>query len=465
MSVRRLLVTVLAAVGLLFGGGLMSAPPKVGTGQGGAPNVNVAGLLLATPAAAQARKRRRSLMNMLFGRKKVRRRAVKRRRAVQQQRARAAARRKARQRRAERAERRKAARARAARAARAKAARNRKARRAADRSQRRRSATRRAAAPAAATTAAVAATAAATETSTPGEVVERKTVLVVGDFYGGGLAFGLDRSFAPETGIAVDDRTVANSGLVRDDVVDWPRTVRELVDETKPDYVVLQLGSNDRQDLRIDGTNHAPRTPEWDAAYKERIEAIAKVLKETGKPFLWVGVPPVRFRSMNRDFVVFNDWYEAAAKEAGGKFVDVWDGFSDEEGNYVRSGPSVSGQIVLLRGKDGINMTRRGKDKLGWYAAEIVGPALEGPKVYTELPPIDLGTVEMTQRIYNPARSGRTVVVKLDDPKVDDGASGLAGAEPLAPAVPDATVRVPEGRADDFSWPGGPGQTAAGGSG
>ena len=97
-------------------------------------------------------------------------------------------------------------------------------------------------------------------------------------------------------------------------------------------------------------------------------------------------------------------------------------------------------------------MTPRGKDKLAWYATATLKKALEGPKIYTELPVFDFGSPQIAKKVYNPARTGRTTVVKLDDPNVD-GTSGLAGAGDLEPAEPKVADAVPTGRADDFSWP------------
>ena len=439
MRLYRSFAVVLVALAMSVAGAFVPVRFVQGPSGQAAPVAASALALVAAPAAHAQRARKRSLMSILFGRRDARRRAVKRRSGVQRRRT---VRRKKRARKVRKAKRPARVQRRTARAKPKK------------RKQRRRAVVRRKAPAAAAAAVAGTAAAATSEEDVAVAPAETKKVLVIGDFYAGGLAFGLERNLDESTGIVVDKRTVASSGLVREDVVDWPERIPELVAEAKPDYIVLQIGSNDRQLMRTPGGNFKPREGGWDESYKARIDKVAAALKATNVPFLWVGVPPVRFKSMNRDFLVFNEWYAEAAKAAGGKFVDVWDGFSDADGNYVRSGPNVAGQIVVLRGKDGINMTNRGKDKLGWYAAEPVAKALEGPRVFTELPTFNLGSPEIAKQVYNPARTGRTVVVKLDDPTVD-GVEGLAGAGELKPAVPVLRDAAPAGRADDFSWPAG----------
>ena len=67
---------------------------------------------------------------------------------------------------------------------------------------------------------------------------------------------------------------------------------------------------------------------------------------------------------MTDDMLAFNDVYHAAAQDTGGEFVDIWEGFVDENGAFVSTGPDVNGQPVRLRTDDGINMTIGGKRKL-----------------------------------------------------------------------------------------------------
>ena len=71
---------------------------------------------------------------------------------------------------------------------------------------------------------------------------------------------------------------------------------------------------------------------------------------------------------MNSDMLAFNDIYRRVGGERGGEFVDVWDGFVDENGAFVSTGPDINGQPVRLRSNDGINFTKAGKRKLAFYA-------------------------------------------------------------------------------------------------
>ncbi len=302
----------------------------------------------------------------------------------------------------------------------------------------------------------------------PVEVIEKlenaKRVLVIGDFIGGGLADGLDTALENNAAVEVVDKTKASSGLVRTDIVNWPQKLPELIAEVKPSYIVNLVGTNDRQVLGENGKRLKKRTPDWDAAYQGRIKNLATSLQQTGLPFVWIGVPPVRFKSMNNDFLVFNEWYRQAATSAGGKFVDVWDGFADAEGNYTRSGPDINGQIVLLRRKDGINLTPAGRRRLAFYVEGEVSKLLSGSLQFATRDDLSgVSIVVPEEDRYDPAKTGKTVVIRLNDP-ASDGADKLAGEVVdlsqqlgVSAAVPiSVSARPRDGnsqRADNFSWP------------
>lgn len=289
-----------------------------------------------------------------------------------------------------------------------------------------------------------------------------KKVLVVGDFFAGGLADGLIVGLLGDAGLVVVDEASGNSGLVRSDLVDWPTRIAELTTEHKPDYIVMMVGSNDRQALRAGGKKLKKRTEAWDEAYRARIATVADALKSTGKPYTWLGLPPVRFNSMNKDFLVFNEWYKAATTNVRGRFVDVWDGFADSDGDYSRSGPDVNGQIVLLRPKDGINLTKAGKRRLAFYVEGDIRREL-GASIPTSALEDFSGVAALSRKTpeYDPAKTGKTQVIRLDDPS-SDGAGELAGAEldrssslatDGAVQLSASTDRAPSGRVDSFVWP------------
>lgn len=295
-----------------------------------------------------------------------------------------------------------------------------------------------------------------------------KVILVVGDFFASGLADGLSTALAQVPNLKVVNKAKGLSGFVRTDIVDWSIDLQPLIEEHKPSYIVAMLGSNDRQQIRADGQRLKKQTPEWIAAYTERVNNLGKALKDTGINYAWVGLPPVRFKSMTKDFLAFNEIYGKAAAGRRGQFFDVWDGFSDAEGNYSRSGPDINGQIVLLRAKDGINLTRAGKRRLSYYVEgaiqRLFGADFGGPGALAGTG-FDSGNFSIQSPDYDPAKTGKTIIVRLDDPAADGG-EVLAGEKVELSGGPAQIVAVPavadqpaaaavavSGRVDNFAWP------------
>lgn len=288
---------------------------------------------------------------------------------------------------------------------------------------------------------------------------EARTVLVVGDFMAGGLAEGLDEMFAENTGIRVVDRSKGSSGFVRDDFYDWPKEIGPLLESEKPAAVVVMMGSNDRQQMRVGDQREAPRSAVWTMAYEARTGAFGKAIAAAKVPFLWVGVPAFKASRMTADMLAFNDIYKAAAEGGGGEFVDIWDGFVDENGAFVSTGPDVSGQPVRLRTDDGINLTRAGKRKVAFYTEKpllkLLG--LPSPAGVAAAPLPAAPSAETPPGEAVPAVVDRTQPMLLDDPALDGGTE-LLGAQPqAAPAekvlVQGIAPQAAPGRADDFSWP------------
>jgi hypothetical protein len=292
-----------------------------------------------------------------------------------------------------------------------------------------------------------------------------KTILVLGDFVAGGLAWGLEQTFAEEPMLVVVEQTSGSSGLVRDDYYDWNGELLGILNERKPDIVVVALGSNDRQQIRLDRERLAPRSETWEKVYVERITAMADTLKVYGRPFFWMGAPPMRQASAMRDMARLNDLYQPPVVAAGGYFVDIWGGFTNEEGRYISSGPDVAGQLRGLRAGDGINFTRAGRLKLAFYVEREIR---RQTGIGTGAVDLLASTDQQSQIEIGPDGVKRLVgpVISLSDPL--PGASNALVGGPDAVEVPGAAeTETPQylmivkgaalpavsGRADDFTWP------------
>ena len=251
-------------------------------------------------------------------------------------------------------------------------------------------------------------------------------ILVVGDFLAGGMGRELEKLYAANANVVVISKTDPSSGLVRDDVVNWPEYIPTLIEEFKPAVIVALVGMNDRQKLWTVEGKPEKLSEEWLTEYNNRVSKIASIGISQKIPLVWVGLPPVRSGKMNADYLVFNEIYRTKiAAAGGGEYVDIWDGFTNEEGKFVSAGPDINGQIVRLRGSKGINMTRAGRAKLAFFADKALQKigVIGNPDGfnYASLGTINPGIAQPNVPEYDPVGTGKTVVIPLGSPALDGG--------------------------------------------
>ena len=192
-------------------------------------------------------------------------------------------------------------------------------------------------------------------------------VAVIGDTLAQWLAGGLSEAYVGAPDVTIVSRARDSSGLVREDFYDWPKALRELVAGNHLDALVVMIGSNDRQPLRGPAGLEEPLSTAWDGLYAKRIDALIGIAQEKKIPLVWVGLPIVKNDRYAQAVDAINAIERARTEASGGRFVDVFDAFADEKGQYSAFGPDVNGQIVKLRAGDGIHFTPAGARKLAHF--------------------------------------------------------------------------------------------------
>ena len=212
---------------------------------------------------------------------------------------------------------------------------------------------------------------------------------------------------------------------------------------------------------------HAPsggsydfHTDKWAEIYGKRIDEMINALKARGVPILWVGLPAIRGTKSTSDMAYLDEIYRERAEKAGIAYVDIWDGFVDDQGRYTVQGPDFEGQTRKLRTADGVHFTKAGAVKLASYVDQelrrimsnhTLPVALPGPDATAPKPAVVVGTHPDIGPVVPLAASGgeggdllgggRPAQVTSTDPIA---AKVLSRGDPIA---------APSGRADDFTWP------------
>jgi len=322
------------------------------------------------------------------------------------------------------------------------------------------------------------------EPGTPGGEPVQPTFFidVVGDSLAGYVAGGVSEAFADKPEVSVVNKTRDASGLVREDYFDWQKAARDIATgKDRVDFVVIMLGVNDLQPLR-DGTDAVDvLSDRWRALYAQRVEGIIAPFQAAHIPVAWVGLPPMRTDWFNADVIKLNEIDKEYAEKAGAKYIDIWDAFADQNGQFDAFGPNVDGQNVKLRGVDGIHFTKAGSRKVAQFLEADIRGVMNKDKPQTDaatLPPdIEQAAGDINAQIRREMGAPDetpTSGAPVEPPKPLAGPILSLTARPLSPGgvlaanetipadEPTAVARVLRfgepvdpisGRADDFSWP------------
>ncbi len=296
-------------------------------------------------------------------------------------------------------------------------------------------------------------------------------VAVLGDSLGQMLAQALTTSLSNRPEVEVLHEAKEDSGLIRDDYYDWPKAAHDLVTGAqKINIAVMMIGSNDHQTLHDSTGSYDPGSEQYEQIYAARIEAVAKAFHDAKIPLIWVGLPIMKSDRYSKAMASLNDMYRQYASKDGATYIDIWEDFVDDNGQFSAYGPDVDGQVVRLRALDGVHFTKAGALELASFVEPQIRQILEG-----ETPQDDaaLAKIETTAPAGTnlPAANAAVAPVKppigpvlpLTGPVLSAGGQ-LATLTPASAGANTASLVEQTfvdgrrhlsmaGRADDFIWP------------
>ena len=298
-----------------------------------------------------------------------------------------------------------------------------------------------------------------------------EVVVVFGDRYADAVADGLIDAYAQIPRVTIDRLVKPRSGLADLSRYDWLTEMESylLDSRQKIDAAVFAIGLNDRLVPLSDSSGeHAFLSARWQGLYGERIDKIMLALERRGIPAVWVGLPPVADADVSRDFLTMNGMIRVRSESAGAQFIDVWNNFLDENGQYSAIGPDLEGQHRDLRRRDGVGFTRAGARKLGHFVERGLKRLLRPDGFELAIPQqtrMSLAEILAAERATGIGRitalnvGGPSAVAELagdtSGTQVDIvGARGeVANTSVEALLVDGSAVVERAGRANDFRWP------------
>jgi uncharacterized protein len=215
---------------------------------------------------------------------------------------------------------------------------------------------------------------------------DRYRILVIGDSLGDDLWQGLYRAFQEDKNLEFINRSKATGGLVRSDSNSWESQVTDILKNDSFQIAVMMFGANDDQTIKTGKDWLKVGSEPWRQAYGERVEAIIKKLRAANIAVYWVGLPVMRSPDQSADAEMMNEVFREKAFINSAKYIDTWNGFTDESGRFSAYGPDMSGQVKRLRSDDGVHFTERGSLKLAHFVEKEMRRDLSLAKLERNIP-------------------------------------------------------------------------------
>ncbi len=182
-------------------------------------------------------------------------------------------------------------------------------------------------------------------------------VWVGGDSMGGELGWSL-APMLENTGVLEPILFYKDStGICRWDFYHWGDKIESVMRNDEPDAVVLMMGTNDTQSVWQNGDWIAHGDPDWKRVYQKRVADMTKdAIKGGARRVYWVGMPIMQEDWRNPWMKSINKIVQKAVAEIpGARYIDSWELFVDDDGEYVSS----------LRLGDGVHFTVEGQKLVG----------------------------------------------------------------------------------------------------
>jgi len=216
-------------------------------------------------------------------------------------------------------------------------------------------------------------TRATTTTSTsdvvPVRVIGHCTVLEIGDSLGNDLGWGLARELASTHALKLVQKDKSASGLVTTWFYNWHQHLKTLLKQYHPDLVIVCVGGDDEQGMKVNGHVYGFNSPPWRARYSALIRQIDTTTTSAGSYVLWVGLPIMEPNIYREGAKTLNSLYRSMATTVPGvTYLPSWALFANTSGQFEMAA-SVNHVRTVLRSTDGIHLSYVGENVFATFVA------------------------------------------------------------------------------------------------
>ncbi|MEX5364624.1 SGNH family hydrolase [Pseudomonas guariconensis] len=200
-------------------------------------------------------------------------------------------------------------------------------------------------------------------------------VFLVGDSLMQGVAPHLANSLRKRYQIKTVNLSKQSTGLAYPGFFNWPKTVTDtLAANPNIRLMIVFMGPNDPWDMPQGKGKPFLRfkSPEWEAIYRSRIDAILEQARQHKVQVIWVGPPNMEQPRLSTAMAYLSGLYQERTALFGQHYVSAnpFLGYPDEQFAYAVQTPE--GQRVKVRGDDGIHFTITGQKMIAAQVLSLI---------------------------------------------------------------------------------------------
>lgn len=182
--------------------------------------------------------------------------------------------------------------------------------------------------------------------------------LLIGDSLMAGI--GPFLSYVLQTKKHLKPQLVAKigTGLARPDRFDWTRVLREDLKSQRFRIMVILLGTNDTQNIKVGKKGFLFGGPTWQRIYTERLEELMTTACRKSEVVYWLGLPTMRDPEFSRKASHLNAVIKSAAvSHSCIRYIDLQEPRTD---TAYTAYASLGLRQIKVRAPDGIHFTTEG---------------------------------------------------------------------------------------------------------
>ncbi|PYC20393.1 DUF459 domain-containing protein [Pseudomonas mosselii] len=200
-------------------------------------------------------------------------------------------------------------------------------------------------------------------------------VFLVGDSLMQGVAPHLANSLRKRYQIRTVNLSKQSTGLAYPGFFNWPKTVADTLDhEPNVRLMVVFLGPNDPWDMPQGKGKPFLRfkSPEWEVAYRARIDSILEQARAHNVQVIWVGPPNMEKARLSTAMGYLSGLYQEQTALFGQHYVSANPilGYTDASFSYTVQTPQ--GKRVKVRVDDGIHFTITGQKMIAEQVLSLI---------------------------------------------------------------------------------------------